>query len=1098
MMRTIAVVAASVALFTLSLTLDLDAQAPGPACRITGTVTSNRTPLPGVAIVVRAGETVAGVTSTALDGRYELQIPAGAYSLSADLTGFTRAERGVDGCPQAVDLELTLAPRTAAPSATPAPAAAPAVRGFETLNVAPQADSAAAAIADADDAPETPLALPPGFSMEASDAVAVNGNVASIDRGQLNDRLDALARGDFGGPPAEVAGGFIGGQEFGGGGGPGGGGGRAGGPGGGGPAGRAGGPGGRGFAGRGAGQGRRVFTFNSGYTMGGSALDASPYELRPGTARPDPDYLRQTFDFSAGGPLWIPKIYDGTGRTTFNVNYSRNQGETLFDQYATVPTLEMRRGDFSTSQRTLVDPETGQPFANNIIPTQRFDPVAAALLQYIPEPNLPGTSRNFRTVTTTDTVSDSVSIRLNHNLTPGVSRGGRGGGAAGARGGGARGGGAGPRGAAAQRWSATINTQLQYRRNDGERNNVFPTLTGHNAGSSLTVPVNLNMMRGRLQHAFSVNFSRTRSETANQYANVTDVAGLAGIRGVSTDPFAWGVPSLSFASLSSVNDVSPSERSDSRFTARYTWTRPLARHTFRAGAEARRDVASSRTDSNARGSFVFTGLYSGSDFADFLLGAPQQASVAYGPGDVELHGRAMSFFIQDDWRRSARLTFNLGLRYELTLPLVEGNGHLVNLDAAPDFSAVTPVEAGGIGQYSGRFPNALVRTDSNNLAPRIGVAWRAPRGVVVRGGYGVSYNAGTYSQIARQLASQPPYAVTETAIAAADEPLPIANAFAAAAAASTTNNFGVTPEYQLGVVQTWNVDVQKEVTRNWSAGGGYTFAAGSSLDLVRAPNRGPNGLRLPDVQPFTWQTSESSSRLHSATMRLRRREVGGIGGGLTYTLARSRDNASTIGGGSTVVAQDDRNLDAEWGLSSFDRRHQLQGNVRIQLPFGPNRRWLEDAGIWTKLLEMWTANVTFAIQSGTPLTPRVLSSSRDVARGTNGTLRADYNGDDISVDNATIDRFFNTAAFSLPASGSFGTAGRNLIIGPGSKDLNATLSRDIRLPAAKTLSIQVRANNLLNMVNYAAVDTVVNSPSFGQVTSVRPMRSVQLSLRFSF
>jgi hypothetical protein len=223
----------------------------------------------------------------------------------------------------------------------------------------------------------------------------------------------------------------------------------------------------------------------------------------------------------------------------------------------------------------------------------------------------------------------------------------------------------------------------------------------------------------------------------------------------------------------------------------------------------------------------------------------------------------------------------------------------------------------------------------------------------------------------------------------------------------------------------------------------------------------------------------------------------GIGGGLTYTLARSRDNASMIGG-ATVVAQDDQNLDGEWGLSSFDRRHQLAANANFELPFGPNRRWLSSGGFWSGVLQAWSGTLTFTGQAGTPLTARVLSAIRDVARGTNGTLRADYNGAPIQLSNATVDRFFNTSAFSIPPPGRFGTSDRNTIIGPGLKDLSAQLSRDVTLSGTRTLTVQWRASNLLNQINYGSVDTVVNSPSFGQITSVRSMRSMQLVLRFRY
>ena len=122
----------------------------------------------------------------------------------------------------------------------------------------------------------------------------------------------------------------------------------------------------------------------------------------------------------------------------------------------------------------------------------------------------------------------------------------------------------------------------------------------------------------------------------------------------------------------------------------------------------------------------------------------------------------------------------------------------------------------------------------------------------------------------------------------------------------------------------------------------------------------------------------------------------------------------------------------------------------------------------------------------------------DIAQGTNGTLRANYDGSAIQVHDPTIDLFFNTAAFSVPRAGTFGTAGRNIIIGPGSRQLNAQVSRDLRMGRTRALTMQLNASNLLNMVNYQAIDTIVNSPTFGQVLSVRPMRSMQLVLRYRF
>ncbi|HET9272601.1 MAG TPA: TonB-dependent receptor, partial [Vicinamibacterales bacterium] len=577
--------------------------------------------------------------------------------------------------------------------------------------------------------------------------------------------------------------------------------------------------------------------------------------------------------------------------------------------------------------------------------------------------------------------------------------------------------------------------------------------------------------------------------------------------GVSTDPLEWGVPSLSFAGLSGMRDLTPTRRSDTRLGADYTFTRPLQRHTLRFGGGIRRDISDGRTVSDARGAFVFTGFYtsgsavvprgSGLDFADFLLGMAQQASVGYGAGDVELRGTAFNLFAQDDWRARPNLTFNLGVRYEVQLPFTEANGHMANLDVTPDFTAAAPVVSGATGPYTGAFPASLVNADGNNVAPRVGLAWRVNPRTIVRTGYSINFNNGSYASIARQLVAQPPFATTNTILGTATAPLAIDDALTAAVSA-TTNNYGVDKDYRLGALQTWNVDVNHNLARGWQVGGGYTGTKGDHLDIVRAPNRGPEGLRIPGVQPFLWQTSEGESTLHALTARVRRQQARGLAGTASYTFAKSIDNASSIGGGGQVVAQNDQDLEAERGLSSFDRRHQFESNLSYELPFGANRRWLHEGGPWAAAFGGWSLSTSFTAQSGTPFTARVLAAATDVARGTNGTLRADYLGVPIGVDDPTLLHFFNTSAFAVPATGTFGNAGRNTIIGPADTQLNASLTRDIRLTGTQFLSLRLEATNLFNSVRFGSIDTAVNSPTFGQVISIRPMRALQFNARFRF
>src|SRR5262249_13069390 len=225
----------------------------------------------------------------------------------------------------------------------------------------------------------------------------------------------------------------------------------------------------------------------------------------------------------------------------------------------------------------------------------------------------------------------------------------------------------------------------------------------------------------------------------------------------------------------------------------------------------------------------------------------------------------------------------------------------------------------------------------------------------------------------------------------------------------------------------------------------------------------------------------------------------GIGGGVTYTIAKSMDDASNYGGGGTVVAQNDQDLGAEYSLSSFDRRHQLTGNLSFELPFGANKPWLHDGGFWAGALGGWRGAADVTWQSGTPLTPRVVAAARRRASGVSGTLRADVvPGVPVFPSGLSFPQFFNPAAFVVPPFGQFGDAGRNSIIGPGSTLLNAQFSRDVRMGGNRAVTLQATISNLLNTPNYAGIDTNVRSSTFGQVLSFRPSRSAQLNFRFRF
>jgi trimeric autotransporter adhesin len=602
-----------------------------------------------------------------------------------------------------------------------------------------------------------------------------------------------------------------------------------------------------------------------------------------------------------------------------------------------------------------------------------------------------------------------------------------------------------------------------------------------------------------MMHSVRFGFNRQRSDTQNLYSFNQNIAGDAGLLGVSTDPLDWGAPSLSIGStLTALRDTAPMSRTDQTISIGDTIVRTIGAHTMRYGGDLRSVHADSRNDANARGAYVFTGLYTGSPLGDFLLGFPQQSTLQAGRLD-RFRQHTFDLFVQDDWRWKPKLTVNAGLRYEYYSPLAEASNQLAGLDASPTFTQAVQVTAGATSPFAGALPDTIVRPFRTGFAPRIGLAWKPQSATTVRTGYGINYNASVYQSIAQQLSAQPPFVSTQTVLATSGTPLPIATALTTVSPGVTTNTYGVDPNYRLGYVQIWNADVQRDIARVYTFGIGYTGTRGSNLDILRAPNRNPDGtLRIAGVVPFIWESSEGDSILQSMTVRFRKRQTHGIAAGVTYTLSKSIDDASSIGGSGGVVAQNDQDLAAERGLSSFDQRHRLSGDFRIELPFGANKRWFNDNGLMAAVLGNWQVNGSVQLASGTPFTARVLASITDVATGVNGTLRANYNGEPLQVSDPTVLKFFNTGAFTVPLPGTFGSAGRNTIIGPGTSVLNFGVMRNINFGQTRGMTIQLMANNVLNTVQYASIDTVVNDRNFGTVTATRPMRRVQILTRFRF
>jgi trimeric autotransporter adhesin len=1103
-----------------------------------GVVKSGNTPIPGATVMAINFDTrQRAVTTTDINGRFLFTgLPDGRYFIMTQMTAFApgRAMTQLDAKNQSarLDIDLTLASRTppempgqagAARNARPGmgfPGAAPGQagalpQGFPSnpQELAQIAGGAAAAGADMTGQDNSAMQGVPGMQGAAADtateSVAVGGNMSGgMMRGMTSAEIQERVR-EF-----QQQREFLPGQ------------------------------GGQFRGGPGGGAGRPIILFRGGgprgfdqphgaifYTLGDSAFNASPYSL---TGQPvvKPSFVQHQFGATIGGPLNIPKIYKGGMKNFFFASYNGSVSESPFDQFSTVPTAAERAGDLSALGIPIYDPATGNPDGTgrtqfvsfptgtnanslctnpsgclNMIPTSRIATQANALLNYIPPSNLPGGTQNLHFVTTTTNNSNNLNARLIHNF--------------GAAGNGMpffRRGGGGSR--------TSINVGLSYHGSNSGITNPFPTVGGSTTTRSFDIPAGfVHSFGGKVTDIFHFDFNRNRIQTQNLYAFLTNVAGQAGIGGVSPNPFDWGVPNLSFSTFTGLSDVNPALQRDQTFTFSDSLIMTHGKHTLRWGGDFRRLQINTETSSDARGSFTFdganTGQYAinsqtgkpaqvagtGIDFADFLLGLPaltqiqcgsNSSSACVGPGNYHFRGNSWDLFAQDDWHMLANFTVNLGLRYEYISPFSETTNQLVNLDVASGFTAVAPVQPGQSGPFTGAFPKTLVNPDRDNFAPRIGIAWKPLKNTVVRSGYGINYNTAAYNSIAQQLAFQPPFSLTETNIESPTTLLTLANGFPAPAPSSITNNYGVNRNYQLGYVQIWNLDIQQELSRSLLLNVDYTGSKGTNLDILEAPNRTPTGLRIPGVQPFNFETAEGDSILHAGTVILRKRLTYGVSVGGTYTYSKSIDNASNIGGGATTVAQNAFDLAAERAVSSFDQTHRFTGDYLWELPFGPERHWLAQRGARQSIFGNWEWSGGWTISSGLPFTANILGNPSEIARGTNGTLRANSTGQPAALSHPTTAEWFNTAAFTQPPTGQFGNVGRNTIRGPGSIVWDMALTKVVPFGETRMLEIRAQADNIFNHPNFTTIDTTLGTPAFGQVTAAGSMRTMQIVTRFRF
>jgi trimeric autotransporter adhesin len=294
---------------------------------------------------------------------------------------------------------------------------------------------------------------------------------------------------------------------------------------------------------------------------------------------------------------------------------------------------------------------------------------------------------------------------------------------------------------------------------------------------------------------------------------------------------------------------------------------------------------------------------------------------------------------------------------------------------------------------------------------------------------------------------------------------------------------------------------------------GYNGARGNHLDTVIAPRAVPSS---PGTDPsvvcnssgacyplsFTYEAAESFSKFNAGTVRLNKRLSKGISMGANYQYSHSIDDAGALGSTGGVGVQNWQNVLGELGSSSTDVRHQVSGTYLYELPFGKDKFWVT-SGAGSHILEGFSISGSFSFASGTWLSPSYQSSVATTACGTGGVLRPNLTGASVTAGGGTLHQWFNSGAYTAPTNTQgycdyFGTAPRNSILGPGTISNNMALSKTMQFGDTRSMELRATINNVFNTVQYAGVGTTVNSPNFGEVTSVGAMRSFQFTARFRF
>lgn len=806
-----------------------------------------------------------------------------------------------------------------------------------------------------------------------------------------------------------------------------------------------------------------------------------------------PDFKQNQFGGTFGGPLRVPR-YNGRDRTFFFGYYEGFRYVRSANSITTVPTEAMLQGDFSqaglprlydiTTTRADASAPGGYArdvFPGNRIPTSRMQPNAQALLQEVyPRPNLPGFTRNYINTTPQRQKNGQGSLRLDHRVSTANNLFGR------------------------------ISYNDGYNASPGGIPSTNTTVT--NVAWNATVS-DTHIFRPNLIGHFQFGFNRY---TSNRSGNALPDSILSATGWDKLYPS--GPPDLLRLGLS-ITDIAGSggdftpigPHNTYQFINDLSWIH--GRHTVKVGftlshlnsfqASPQASLAFSRRPT----SDLLDQTGTGHGVATFLLGYPTSSRRAAGDTSALLTQKEYHGFIQDELRVTSRLTVTAGIRYSYVQSPKEARNAYSGFDYLTGnylLAVKNPVTGAG--------PNLRERwvdPDWNNFAPRAGIAYLVNDKTTIRVGAGIYYSFTDQVQYWADPAGNWPFGFSESVgplndffvDAAFTNPFARSSGVQLPTSPEGQGGYSINPRMKTPYSTQWNASIQRQLP--WESLFEISYVGSNSVKLLQSRNEnlaipGPGPVQprrpYPNYTTIVWDDNGAPSNYNGMSLKFQKRYGSGLSLLTSYTWSHNLDTWSTERNGSTGGPQDPLNWRADYATSTADVKHNFLASGLYELPFGRGKRYLQK-GIGAHILGNWQWSGILGLYGGQPV--NVSLGFDNASIGTSGGQRPNLVGNPVLEERTRL-RWFNTAAFARPVQFAYGNAGRNLFRGPGTKNFDTAVTKNIPFAENKNLQFRGELFNAFNLVNFGSPVSNFSSQDFGVILSARASRSIQLGLKLSF